>query len=192
MKIKNLIVLLFTVTIVTVNANDKLPYKIAQKKAIEVVHQFHKMMKINMGQRLKKGGTLEAAKFCIKNSAKEIKKFNKALEQGVSLKRVSLRNRNPNAYPTKEEIKILKAFELLENSSVYLPNFTQVAGENKYKVYFAATMSQRSCKKCHGLKKSINSKVLKILDAKYPNDKALGFRAGEVRGAVIVTVNLNN
>ena len=170
--------------------NSNIPYKIAEAKAKNVAHHFHTVMKTTMKQKLKEGGIISAAKFCVNNSKKTIEKFNQNLEKGISLKRVSLKNRNKDAYPLKEEINILKAFDLLESSAVYLPSITQVVGENKFKVYFPTTLSERTCKKCHGLEKNINPKVLRLIQHKYPNDKALNYEAGQVRGAVVVTVNL--
>jgi len=176
--------------LLSVNANEnKLPYEVALDKATHAVHLFHKMMKTNIKKSLQKGGLVEAANFCINNSVGAISKLNKTLaKDNISIKRVSLKNRNPKSYPKSNEIDILKSFDLLGKSSVYLPNIVQVSGDDEYKVYFAATMSKRTCKKCHGPKNSINKKVIKLLEKRYPSDKAFGFSAGEVRGAVVVTV----
>ena len=86
-------------------------------------------------------------------------------------------------------MKVLKAFELLEQSSTYLKPITQVSGEDTYKVYFPVTLSGKTCKMCHGQKNEINPKVLKLIQKNYPQDKAINYLAGEIRGAVVVTVH---
>jgi hypothetical protein len=184
-------ILLVMVCLILGNAEDsKIPYKMAEVKAKHVAHGFHSLMKNTMKKTLKECCILAAAKFCVNDSKKKLEEFNSKLEAGLSLKRISLKNRNKDAYPLKDEINIVKSFDLLEASSVYLPSITQVVGENKFKVYFPTTLSERTCKKCHGLEKDINPKVLRLIQHTYPNDKALNYKAGQVRGAVVVTVDM--
>ncbi|MCK5110536.1 MAG: DUF3365 domain-containing protein [Arcobacteraceae bacterium] len=187
---KLLLFLIFSFVIL--NANEKIPYKLAKIKASHVAHNFHKLMKSNAQQKFKEGGTLLAAQFCTDNAVKLTKEFNNKLEKGISLKRISLKNRNSNSYPKEDEINILKALDLLEKSSVYLPKIIQMVDKDIFKVYFPATMSGKSCKKCHGLKKDIDLKVLKLFKDKYPKDKAMNFKSGQVRGAVVVTVKIKD
>ena len=53
-----------------------LPYQEATIKAKHIAHKFHKLMKSNVKKHLKKGGIVEAAKFCINRSTDTIKRFN--------------------------------------------------------------------------------------------------------------------
>jgi hypothetical protein len=39
-----------------------------------------------------------------------------------------------------------------------------------------------SCIVCHGERKSLPEDVVKALEEKYPEDKALGYKAGDFRG----------
>ena len=43
---------------VILNANDKIPYKLAKAKASHIVHDFHKLMKSSVQQRFQDGGIL--------------------------------------------------------------------------------------------------------------------------------------
>jgi len=173
------------------SSNTILPYKQATKEATVVAKKFNKLMTQTVKKQFKKGGIVGVAGFCIKNSSSIVKNFNQSLKNGMKLKRVSLKNRNPNNYPLDNEKAILKAFDLLNNSSVYMSPITQIASDDIYKVYFPATLSQRSCKKCHGMKENINPKVLSMIQKNYPKDKALNHTAGDLRGAVVITVDLN-
>jgi hypothetical protein len=173
------------------NNIEKIPYKIAQLEAKHAVHQMHILIKKGLLDEMHKGGLLGGAKFCAFKSEAVLKKLSKDLGEDISIKRVSLRNRNPKSYPLKSEKAIVEALTMIEQSDAYLPKqITQVVGDGVYKIYMPATMSKRTCKKCHGAKNSIKPEVLSFLKEKYPDDKAYGFKAGEVRGAVVVTVKI--
>ena len=173
------------------NIKEKIPYKIAQQEAKHAVHQFHKLIGGGLKKAIKKDGIIGGARFCAIKSLGVIKKLDKDLGENISIKRISLRNRNPKSTPTKDEKSILIALSLLEKSSTYLPKqITQVVDDGVYKIYSPATMSKKVCKKCHGFKGNINPKVSKLFLEKYPDDQAYGFKAGEVRGAVVVTVKV--
>lgn len=159
------------------------------QEATAVYHKFHEMLSQKVKSQISQGGIYKGAEFCANESFENIKEFNKTLADNVSLKRVSLKNRNPNSYPQDDERKILEAFDLIEKSNAYLPSeIVQMNEEGDYKIYFPSTMSSKSCKSCHGAKKGVNEKVYELFKSKYPNDKAFDFVSGQVRGAVIITV----
>lgn len=171
----------------------ELPKDIAVEKASHAVHELHVMMKKNVKERIRKEGIESAVHFCSEESFERIEKLDKSLGDEIHIKRVSLRNRNPNSYPKTDEKDILKAFDLLEESDVYMPkNIVQIKEDNRYKVYFPSTMSSRNCKSCHGQFDKMNKEVRTFLKEKYPNDRAFDFTSGEVRGAVVIDITLKN
>jgi hypothetical protein len=171
---------------------DEIPKNMAKTKAVEAVHRLHAIIKSNVKPRIKKEGVLSAAQFCANESFEKIKQLSDELAPDISIKRISLLNRNPDAYPLESEEGILKALELIEKSDAYLPEeIVQMVDETTYKVYFPSTMSSRNCKKCHGPASNIDPGVQKFFKTKYPQDKAIGFKSGQVRGAVVVTVKIN-
>ena len=170
-----------------------IPKEIALQKAKHAVHKLHTLLSSTVKTKYRQEGPLSAAKFCALESYSKIKEMNKKLGSNISIKRVSFFNRNPNAYPQKDEVNILKAFDLIERSAAYMPKeIVQAMGYDTYKVYFPATMSSKTCKKCHGEKSIVNPKIQKLFEDNYPYDKAYGFKSGEVRGAVVVTVKIED
>jgi hypothetical protein len=166
-----------------------IPKNKAIKEAKKAAGELHHMMKSHVKPKLKEKGVYAAVKFCAEESYGRIKELDRKLGEAVSIKRVSLKNRNPDSYPDQSEISIVKAFDLIESSDAYLPaQIVQMVEEGTYKVYFPSAMSSRTCKACHGPKKNMDPKARKFLESKYPHDKAYGFRSGQIRGAVIVTV----
>ena len=161
----------------------------AVKEAEDAVHQLHKMMKAQIKPLLKKEEVLSAARFCAEESYKKIQTLDRNLGENVSIKRISLKNRNPLSFPEKREEDILKAFELIESSNAYLPEYiVQIDKKGNYSLYFPTTMSSRSCKACHGLKTNMKQEVKDFLEKEYPKDKAFGYSSGQVRGAVVVKI----
>lgn len=189
---KVLFVVCFFITLLAADSKIVIPKDKAILEAKKAVHKLHHMMRDEVKSNLEKGVYL-AAKFCAEESMEKIEKLNKKLGDNISIKRVSISNRNPASYPLKSEISIVKAFDLIEKSDAYMPKqIVQLVDDGIYKVYFPATMSSRSCKKCHGKADKIDKKTLAFFKDKYPNDKGLNFRSGQVRGAVVVTVNTIN
>jgi hypothetical protein len=171
----------------------EIPKDQAVERAEEAAHRFHKMMKSHVKSRFKESGMISAARFCAEESHREIEKLNRELGPDISLKRISLENRNPDAYPLDSEADIIRAFELMESSNAYLPEqIVQMIDETTYKVYLPATMSSKNCKKCHGKEEEMDPEVRKYVQEHYPKDRATGFRSGQVRGAVVVTVRIHD
>ena len=169
----------------------ELPKNLAKKQAETAAHALHTMMKSNVKKRLREGGILSAAKFCGEESYGKIRALSDELGPGLSIKRVSLLNRNPKSFPEEGERGIVKALDLMEQGNAYLPDaVVQLLDASTYKVYIPSTMSSRNCKKCHGSEKEIDPQVREYLKKRFPDDKAVGFRSGQVRGAVVVTVEL--
>jgi len=63
----------------------------------------------------------------------------------------------------------------------------EIVTENGKKVfrYMKAIPTQDVCLKCHGT--DIDPAVIKALDETYPNDKAQGFKEGNIRGAFTIS-----
>jgi hypothetical protein len=47
------------------------------------------------------------------------------------------------------------------------------------------------CINCHGAKENIAPEVKVILGDKYPDDRATGFKVGDVRGAISIKMTLS-
>jgi len=167
----------------------ELTHSEVEKIGAKAVRKLNTMLKTKIKDAKRKGGVRAIADFCINNSVEAIEKLDKELGDNIKIKRVSLKNRNPKAYPEENEIKILKAFELIQKSDAYLPkSIVQVIDEKTYKVYSPIVMKSRTCKKCHGPEKTIKKELKELFAKKYPNDKAYGYKSGEIRGAIVVTI----
>ena len=145
-----------------------------------------KTLKSNLKKSLKKGKIDEALKFCATNAAKLTGEVNNKLEKGVSVKRVSLKPRNPANEANSEEKKVLEALEILNKEHVKLPRFLIQEKENEYIYYKPLVIKKGLCLKCHGT--NIAPTLAKKIKEYYPTDKATGYKMGDLRGAVVVTI----
>jgi hypothetical protein len=109
---------------------------------------------------------------------------------GWNVRRVSLRNRNPKAVPDAWERAALEDFDrraaageapaTLEKAEIVTEN-----GRQSYR-YMRALPTQPLCLNCHGLPEQLTPAVKEKLKALYPDDKAVGYRSGEIRGAMTI------
>ncbi len=142
----------------------------------------------NMKAHMKKGGPLDALNFCSNEAYSLTESVNKKLPQGVHVKRVSLKYRSPANQPKADEAKVLKAMESLKDANVVLPkHFVEKVDEKVYKFYKPLVINKGVCLKCHG---DVQNKKLKnTIEQRYPNDKATGYKMGDLRGAIVVTID---
>ena len=109
---------------------------------------------------------------------------------GWNIRRVSLRNRNPRAVPDAWERAALEDFDrraasgeapaTLERAEILTEN-----GKQWYR-YMRALPTQPLCLNCHGLPEQLTPAVKERLKALYPDDKAVGYRPGDIRGAMTI------
>jgi len=107
---------------------------------------------------------------------------------GWQVRRVSLRNRNPKAVPDAWERATLEDFDRraaagepparLERAAVVQENGRAVQR------YMRALPTVDLCLNCHGTPDRISAAVAAQLQSIYPQDQGVGYRVGELRGAI--------
>ncbi len=168
------------------NATTNKELKMEAKEAIQ---KMGKSLQSHMKKNMKKGGAVQAAKFCSKRATEIEKNINAKYKKGISVKRVSLKLRNPDNAPTQDEKAVLKQIQKDFNKHKQIPKMiVKQVGDNKYKVYKPIFLKKNVCLKCHGNFKHRSKKAYKIIKEKYPHDKAIGYKAGDFRGAFVVEI----
>jgi len=114
-------------------------------------------------------------------------------ENQVILSRVGTRARNtimgvPNAWQTKA----LAQFEagMARGDKPADMEFSETVAKpdgNKEFHYAKPILMQPMCLACHGNSEYISAEVKAKLSELYPNDKAINYQAGQLRGAVVLT-----
>jgi Protein of unknown function (DUF3365) len=148
-----------------------------------------------LGQALKTSitndGSVAAVGVC-KDVAPSIA-ANLSSQQGVQVKRVGTRVRNPNAgVPNGWQKEALSEFDarLAQGEKPADLEYWRVVDgtQGKRELRFAkAIVTQQLCITCHGKPEDIPAPLLEKIRAEYPQDEAIGYRVGQLRGAVVVT-----
>jgi hypothetical protein len=134
-----------------------------------------------VSEKYAKGGFEQAAAFCSLQAYPLTDSL--AEEYNVFVKRVSTKYRNPQNAPSDVEKGLLEAYgysheqgqELQSNVQFLRPGDTVLYNKP---IFIASAL----CLNCHGSKSEIPQEVQKLLAEKYPNDKAIGYEKGDLRG----------
>ena len=139
-----------------------------------------------LSKALEQGGPAEAILKC-RDVSPELEK--KLSANGLRVRRVSLRNRNPQHAPDAFERTALEAWQKnLDVGEQVLKPVTQRTADG-YRVVQAIRIPGPQCLKCHGTlgePEEIDAATSEKLKALYPQDKATGYRLGDLRGAFSV------
>jgi hypothetical protein len=181
---RKLVVIPLLCTLPLVASADMMQHK---EEAKRITGAFFEELKGELGKGMKAGGTTTAIDVC-KNLAPAIAaKHSKT--SGWSVARTSLKLRNPENAPDVWETGILKQFEQRRADgegpdTLAYAEITEEGGEKYFRFMKGIVMppaEKMPCLMCHGEK--IDSKTAAKIDELYPEDKARGYRAGQVRGA---------
>jgi hypothetical protein len=109
-------------------------------------------------------------------------------QSGWTVRRVSLRNRNPKAVPDAWERAALEEFDrraAAGESPATLEKWEAVAGPERAEYrYMKALPVQQLCLSCHGPAATLTQEVAGKLHALYPDDRGVGYALGQIRGAM--------
>jgi hypothetical protein len=117
-----------------------------------------------------------------------------AEDQGLTLSRVSLGNRNPANLPNEWQATVLQDFEQRKAAGQDFGGLTwsetvDVGGAKEFR-FMKAIPTGAVCLNCHGT--DLTPEVSQVLADLYPEDRATGFREGDIRGAFVATRKLSN
>lgn len=165
MKFKLIIVVLFSGVALANNF---------EKEAKEYLMPFKKSLMGKLKGGMKKGA-VHAVGMCNLEAPKITAKSN---EGKFAIGRASNKFRNPKNAPQKWMKDVLSEYEK-SNGKNMLPAKVIKLNNNEM-AYVEPIYVKGLCLSCHGV--SVAKPVQEILNNKYPNDKATGYKLGEFRG----------
>jgi hypothetical protein len=126
-------------------------------------------------QTAEKEGWGGAVRYCY-TAAETLTTYRK---EGIILRRVALRNRNPkNAL----EDSVDRAAHAFFSLSGQRESFVRRVGEGHFRYYRPIYIGMPQCLKCHGRSEDLDGQAWAEIRKRYPVDKATGFSHGELRG----------
>jgi len=141
-------------------------------------------------RELEQGGYEGAVRACSEVAQKVTSDFSS--QQGRYARRVSLGYRNPKDIPDDYERAKLEEFDRQRREGKLEREYYEVVSEKdgRYLRYMRPLVTAKMCLNCHGQVTEVPHAVMSQLQRRYPNDKALGYSEGDVRGAVSVRIAL--
>jgi hypothetical protein len=162
--------------------------ELVAKEGVKYIKILGKELKMNVKKRLKADPTgIDAVKFCSENAKSIIEEVSKKFPENIKVRRVATKYRNPNNKPDSTDLEVLKKMEEGLKAQT-LPKKPMVVDVNGTKRVYVPLIVEKACLKCHGDLESMNSMVKRVIKKHYPEDKAIGFKEGDLRGAVVAEI----
>lgn len=136
-----------------------------------------------------KGGPAGAIAVCNEQAPKMAQAASQ--QSGWSVRRVSLRHRNPKAVPDAWERSVLEDFDrrAAAGEAPHTLERAELVAEQGRSVqrYMRALPVQELCTACHGPAEQLDAAVKARLQQLYPDDRGTGYRVGQIRGAITLS-----
>jgi hypothetical protein len=149
-------------------------------KGKEITKASFKELSSHLMEQMKLGGPQQAVPFCNVKAMPIISKMEDKFN--VTIKRTSNKLRNSENKATERELEIINKYQALLDQGKELTPIVEL-NKNNQKHYFAPIQLNSKCLTCHGkLEEKLSVKTDSLIKSLYPNDKAIGYNEGDLRG----------
>ncbi len=145
-----------------------------------------KELKKELKTALKTKGPVGAVEVCSKKALEITEEVAEEIGD-IKIKRTSFKYRNPKNKPDKYEAEALRFFEKTLKETGKLPPYYIQKVDGEYR-YYKPLKVQNVCLTCHGDPNHMDEKLLKKLKELYPQDRATGYKLGDFRGVIRVSI----
>jgi hypothetical protein len=144
-------------------------------------------LRTQLQSAMREGGPANAVDVCHKIAPAVASSLSE--EHGVQLTRVSLKNRNPDmGVPNAWQTEVLQDFDARQKAGESPDTLAYSAVVGDEFRFMKAIPTQAVCLNCHGT--DIKPEVQARLTEWYPEDRAVGYSEGDIRGAFVVVRSL--
>ncbi|MFH2010113.1 MAG: DUF3365 domain-containing protein [bacterium] len=166
------------------------PTAAPQQRAVKLGQQAASKLRAALGRRVRaamqQGGPAQAIAVCAGDALNITADVNRQLSKGVTIRRTSLRYRNPKNAPDAAEKRALSRLAVA-GSSDHILEQEHHPGGTVYR-YYQPIRTVGMCLRCHGPANKLAPPVQAILKQRYPDDRATGYKPGDLRGIFSVTI----
>jgi hypothetical protein len=140
-------------------------------------------------RELAEGGPAQAVRVCAEVAPSIAATHS---HDGIQVRRVSLKLRNPANAPDAYEARKLNELALLGEQGDMPEEIVAVVNEDgRPRLRYLRPISVMSpCLKCHGDRVKMDPEAADLIRQRYPDDQATGYSVGDLRGAISVSVDL--
>ncbi len=151
-----------------------------------IIGKLSKDLKSELSSAMKEGGAISAIEVCLTKANNITDKHSAG--KFVSIKRVSDKNRNPENLADSTQLEILQKF-YDDNSMTNNLSMNETKNGRTF-TYYKVIKTNPLCLQCHGKQDEIDNEVMKLILDSYPEDKAIGYTANQVRGMFVVEIQM--
>jgi len=135
--------------------------------------------------QMKEGGPAQAIPFCNQKALAITHQLSEKYK--VTIKRTSDKLRNQQNTPSERELEIIQDYKNSLANNMELKPIVELDNTAK-KHFYAPILLKAECLVCHGnLNETIGLETAAIVKSLYPNDKAIGYTEGDLRGIWSIT-----
>lgn len=167
------------------SADEQVSHNLSE--AQKLAREFNARLQGKLHLAMADGGPLHAIDVCRTHAPGIAERL---MEQHITVKRTSLGLRNPVNAPDEWEKSILAFFEQEQAAGADVADLEHYALFRKETGdefrYTRAIPTGDVCLICHG--ENIAPEIAEAIAALYPEDQATGYKAGQVRGMVSITI----
>ncbi len=147
-------------------------------------------LKEELTSAMQEGGPVSAIYICSQKALDLTKVIAEKDTNVIEIKRAALKYRNIYNKPDEHETAAIKIFS---GAGEVIPTyFVQESKEHKNAFnYYQPIKTAAMCLVCHGEKEKMGKEILTNIQKLYPDDKATGYKTGELRGVIKVIVKDN-
>ncbi|KAA3633373.1 MAG: DUF3365 domain-containing protein [Calditrichaeota bacterium] len=151
-----------------------------RSKADAIVGMYMKELKGELMTAMQ-DGPANAISVCSEQAPMITEKYS---QNGWTISRVSDKNRNSGNRVDEHQAVVLALFA---DTLQKLDHFDEwlVAGDSTF-VFYKPIRTNPLCLKCHGTMENLDTEVVSVLKEKYPEDMAVGYESGDLRGMFVV------
>jgi hypothetical protein len=166
-------------------ADEEVDHNLSE--AQKLAREFNARLRGKLELAMAEGGPLHAIDVCRTHAPGIAERL---MEQHITVKRTSLGLRNPANAPDPWEKRILEFFDQEQAAGADVADLEHYAlfrhEDGDVFRYTRAIPTGPVCLVCHG--ENIAPDLAQAIDALYPADAARGYKAGQVRGMVSITI----
>ncbi len=158
----------------------------SKQEGLKYIKMLGKELKSNLKAHMKSDKTgLSAMAFCSQKASEIEQEVNAKLPKGVSVRRTALKIRNQKNKPDAIDLKILNYYSKKAEEKKLSPKDIEVVDTNSSTRVYKPLLIKPVCLKCHGDINKISDDIKTVLNKTYPQDKATGFKEGDLRGVIV-------
>ena len=181
----------FAVSMAVISAvhADDYTAEIAASRA--TAKEFMQTLKQELQRGMQEGGPVNAISVCNLSAPGIANTY--SVRKGWDVGRTSLKLRNPANAPDVWERSVLESFEERKGAGedpAKMEHYEVVSQDGVKELrYMKAIPTAKLCLACHG--ENVDSITRTRLEKLYPDDQALGYKAGDIRGAFSISQPLD-